>query len=192
MGPISALHPEHKACRSGAVFACLPPTTVALLNFAYGSNMLSARLRQRVPGALLIGAAMLHGHALRWHKVAKEGSGKCDIVPAEPASVVHGVLYEIPAQEKHHLDHAEGLGFGYAEKDILVECKTGMPQATAYVATHIDASLLPFTWYRSLVIAGAIEHGLPNAYVDGLRAINAKLDVDAHRHAQHMALAAHR
>jgi hypothetical protein len=165
---------------------------VAHLNFAYGSNMLSARLRQRVPGALLIGAVMLHVHALRWHKVAKDGSGKCDIVPAEPASVVHGVLYEIPAQEKQHLDRAEGLGFGYAEKDILVECRTAMLTATAYVATHVDESILPFTWYRALVIAGAVEHGLPIEYVDGLRAIDAKLDADAQRHAQHMALAAHR
>jgi hypothetical protein len=42
--------------------------------------MLSARLRQRVPGARLIGASTLRGHALRWHKVATDGSGKCDIV----------------------------------------------------------------------------------------------------------------
>lgn len=162
---------------------------MALLNFAYGSNMLSARLRQRVSGARLIGAATLRAHVLRWHKVAKDGSGKCDIVPAEPGSVVHGVLYEIPAHEKQHLDRAEGLGFGYEEKHVLVECKEGMLKATAYVATHVDASLLPFTWYRALVIAGAVEHGLPIAYVDGLCAIDAKLDADAHRHALHMALA---
>jgi hypothetical protein len=165
---------------------------VTLLNFAYGSNMLSARLRQRVPGARLIGTATLRGHALRWHKVAKDGSAKCDIVLAEPDSVVHGVLYDIPVHEKQHLDRAEGLGIGYAEKEILVECRTAMLTATAYVATHVDESLLPFTWYRALVIAGAVEHGLPTAYVEGLRAIDAKLDPDAHRHAQHMALAAHR
>ncbi|MEA5443932.1 gamma-glutamylcyclotransferase family protein [Cyanobium gracile] len=165
---------------------------MVLLNFAYGSNMLSARLRQRVPGAQLIGTATLRGHALRWHKVAKDGSGKCDIVLAEPGSAVHGVLYEIPAHEKQHLDRAEGLGIGYAEKEILVECRTAIIMATAYVATKVDERISPFTWYRALVVAGAVEHGLPIAYVDGLRAIDAKLDVDAQRHAQHMALAAHR
>ncbi len=164
---------------------------MALLNFAYGSNMLSVRLRQRVPGARLVGTATLPGHALRWHKIAKDGSGKCNIVAAEPASVVHGVLYEIPAHEKQHLDRAEGLGFGYEEKDVLVECKTGMLKATAYVATHIDEEILPFTWYKALVIAGAMEHGLPIAYVNELRAIEAKLDADAQRHALHRALAAH-
>jgi gamma-glutamylcyclotransferase (GGCT)/AIG2-like uncharacterized protein YtfP len=162
---------------------------VALLNFAYGSNMLSARLRQRVPGARLIGTATLRGHALRWHKVAKDGSGKCDIVAAESGSVVHGVLYEIPAHEKKILDRFEGLGFGYEEKDVLVQCRTAMLPASAYVATHVDDSILPFTWYRALVIAGAVEHGLPIAYVNELRAIDARLDPDAHRHAQHMALA---
>lgn len=154
--------------------------------------MLSARIRQRVPGARLVGIARLHRHALRWHKVAKDGSGKCNIVAAEPGSVVHGVLYEIPAHEKKNLDRAEGLGIGYAEKDVLVECETGLLKATAYVATHIDESTLPYTWYRALVIAGAMEHGLPISYVNGLRAIEAKLDADAHRHALHMALATHR
>jgi gamma-glutamylcyclotransferase (GGCT)/AIG2-like uncharacterized protein YtfP len=163
---------------------------VALLNFAYGSNMLSARLRQRVPGAHLVGIATLHRHALRWHKVAKDGSGKCDIVAAEPSSVVHGVLYEIPAHEKEHLDRAEGLGFGYEEKVVQVDFKAGMLTAMAYVATNVDEGILPFTWYRALVIAGAVEHGLPITYVNGLRAIDAKLDSDAHRHAHNMALAA--
>jgi hypothetical protein len=39
------------------------------------------------------------------------------------------------------------------------------------------------------VIAGAVEHGLPTAYVNGLRTNDAKLDPDAQRHAQYMALA---
>lgn len=165
---------------------------MASLNFAYGTNMLSPRLRQRVPGAQLVGIATLHGHALRWHKVAKDGSGKCNIVAAEPDSVVHGVLYETPAHEKQHLDRAEGLGFGYEEKVVLVECKTGLLTATAYVATHIDEDILPFTWYKALVIAGAVEHSLPMAYINGLGAIEAKLDADAHRHALHLSLATYR
>jgi gamma-glutamylcyclotransferase len=117
--------------------------------------MLTARLRQRVPGARLIGAPTWRGHALRWHKVATDGSGKCDIVAAEPGSVVHGVLYVIPAHEKQHLDHAEGLGFGYEEMDVQVECRTQRLKATAYVATRVDQGLLQF------------------AYVNGLRAIEA-------------------
>ena len=162
---------------------------MALLNFAYGSNMLSARLLQRVAGAKPVGIAVLRGHALRWHKVAKDGSAKCDIVVAEDDSVVHGVLYEIPPDEKKNLDQAEGLGFGYEEKEVSVEVRNGTHKATAYYATNIDLGILPFTWYKALVVSGAVEHGLPPEYVRGLRGIEAKQDPNAQRHAQNMALA---
>ena len=165
---------------------------MALLNFAYGSNMLSARLLQRVPGAQPIGSAILRGHTLRWHKIAKDGSGKCDIVVREGDSVVYGVLYEIPPHEKANLDQAEGLGFGYEEKEVTVESGSGTHTATAYYATNTNPSILPFTWYKALVVAGAVEHGLPLEYVEGLRAIEAKHDPDAQQHAQNMALAGSR
>lgn len=48
------------------------------LNFAYGSNMLTDRLRERVPSARPVAVARLAGHSLRWHKVSIDGSGKCD------------------------------------------------------------------------------------------------------------------
>lgn len=50
-------------------------------SFAYDSNMLSARLRERAPSARALGVAVLRVHELKWHKVAKDGSGKCDLVP---------------------------------------------------------------------------------------------------------------
>jgi gamma-glutamylcyclotransferase len=117
---------------------------VRLLNFAYGSNMLLARLRQRVPDANPIGVARLRGHQLRWHKVAKDDSGKCDVVTAEGESVVYGVLYEIPQEQKKHLDRAEGLGFGYEEKEVWVEVEATTYMAKAYCATKINPTLLPF------------------------------------------------
>lgn len=50
-----------------------------VVTFAYGSNMLVARLTERVPSARPIGIGQLKGHVLRWHKRSKDGSGKCDI-----------------------------------------------------------------------------------------------------------------
>lgn len=46
--------------------------------FAYGSNMSLLRLWQRVPSAVRIGVFTLQGHQLRFHKLGKDGSGKCD------------------------------------------------------------------------------------------------------------------
>ena len=49
------------------------------LNFAYGSNLLTYCLRERVPSARPVTVARLAGHSLRWHKVSMDGSGKCDV-----------------------------------------------------------------------------------------------------------------
>ena len=70
------------------------PETV--LNFAYGSNMLLARIRERVPSARPLGVAVLRGHRLFWHKAGRDGSGKCDVVESNDTdAAVFGVLYEI-------------------------------------------------------------------------------------------------
>ena len=50
-----------------------------ICTFAYGSNMLTARLRERVSSAAAVGIGRLPGHVLKWHKRSRDGSGKCDI-----------------------------------------------------------------------------------------------------------------
>ena len=54
-------------------------TTPRVRYFAYSSNMLTDRLRERVPSATAIGIGQLAGHSLRWDKRSeRDGSGKCD------------------------------------------------------------------------------------------------------------------
>jgi gamma-glutamylcyclotransferase len=161
----------------------------ALLNFAYGSNMLTARLQARTPSAWPLGRALLRGHRLHWHKVGRDGSGKCDIVATgDEADGVHGVVYAIALADKPLLDAAEGLGQGYDERRLTLEHADGELQAWAYVATHIDPALRPYDWYRALVQAGALEHGLPAGYVAGIAAVPTMADPDAQRAALHWAL----
>ena len=161
-----------------------------VLNFAYGSNMLWQRILQRVPSATPQGVARLHGYQLHWHKVGQDRSGKCDIRPAaDPASLVHGVLYRFDHAHKALLDEAEGLGHGYDEIEVQVETAQGPALALAYAASHIETTLRPFDWYQALVVAGAIEHGLPVDYVETLRRIEARADTDTARAALHFALA---
>ena len=54
-------------------------------------------------------------------------------------------------------------------------------RAWTYCATDIDASLAPFTWYKALVVAGALERKLPSEYIDRLRAVPAIEDPDTRR-----------
>jgi hypothetical protein len=154
----------------------------ALLYFAYGSNLWLPRLRRRVPGVQPLGAALLRGFSLRWHKRSRDGSGKCGIDPDE-CGVVHGGLFRIPAAQRPGLDRVEELGVGYGDLDVIVE--TGSAAHTAYTYVALpgvrDEGLRPYRWYRDLVVAGARWHGLPDLYVRGLADVTAAPDPDAGR-----------
>ena len=164
-------------------------TKDSILNFAYGSNMLGARILQRIPGAKLVGRGILRSYELKWHKVGQDGSGKCDVVSVnDRCSVVHGVVYALSSHEKELLDRFEGLGSGYDERNVEVEMTGTRVSAWIYHATNIDSSLLPFTWYRALVAAGAREHGLPAEYVGHILAVSARDDDNEARARSHFAL----
>ena len=174
----------------------LEPTTApaspegTVLNFAYGSNLLTRRILQRVPSARVVCVATLAAHRLCWHKRGRDGSGKCDVLPTgDPLDRVIGVIYGMALADKALLDRVEGLGEGYREKEVLLATAAGPMRAWTYCATEIDASLAPFTWYKALVVAGAREHGFPPAYLAELEAIPACTDADSARARLHFGLA---
>lgn len=135
--------------------------------FAYGSNMSRSRLRNRVTSADALGWCTLNKYDLRFHKVSKDDSGKCDAYFTSDASdVIYGVLFKIDPSEKLALDRAEGLGYGYDEKEVTVIAKDGSSiRATTYVATKIDENLKPYSWYVNHVLVGAREAFLPADYI---------------------------
>ena len=124
----------------------------------------------------------LPGYVLRFHKCGTDGSGKCNTVDRrDEADAVHGVLYEIREEDKQRLD---GVEHGYEVKSVTVRSQTGRPvTAFTYVAVpeDIDDSLMPFLWYRDLVVAGAVEHALPAEYVEMLKSIRGIVDSDRQR-----------
>lgn len=160
-----------------------------ITGFAYGSNMLSTRMchPDRVPSARPLGVGHVTGHRLTFDKVsANDGSGKCDAEETKNASDrVYGVLYSIDKAEKCRLDDAEGLGSGYEEKPVKVVAAKGVVPAVMYYATSKNPSLKPYHWYKALVVAGAVEHGLPFPYVELLRTVDSVQDPDATRRAEH-------
>ncbi len=160
------------------------------LYFAYGSNLLSRRLRERTPSARVLGCGMLPNHVLRWHMRSNDGSGKCDVRVAEPhtPSLVHGVVYEIASAEKPLLDQAESLGVGYRDEQVTVQLDGRSVQAWIYRALRIDVNAVPYDWYKAVVIGGAREHGLPDDYQALLHAVPAKTDADVLRARHHFAL----
>jgi hypothetical protein len=139
--------------------------------FAYGSNMLTERLRARVGGAVALSEVCVCGYQVRFHKRSDDGSGKCNIVETgSQEDRVYGVVFEIPKEQLEKLDVAEGYGKGYVHKYIPLPNKPD-ENALAYVAEpkYIADELSPYRWYHGLVIAGAEQHGLPVNYIEELR-----------------------
>ncbi len=165
--------------------------TNTFVYFAYGSNMHSRRLRasERAPSAVTIGIGFVQGRRLTFDKVSQDGSGKCDIeFTNNPNDRAYGVLFKILSAEKPKLDKAEGVGNGYKEQNIRVVTSNGESVAITYVATTKDPTLRPYHWYKALVVAGAVEHGLPNAYVEWLRTFESQADPNTKRRAENEAL----
>lgn len=154
-----------------------------LVYFAYGSNMATRRLRYRVPSARPIGPGRLAAHRLAWHKKGADGSGKCDIASGRRGDFVYGVVFTIDASHKPRLDHAEGLGWGYELKHVAIQLldREETVRAFTYYATRIDATRLPYDWYRDHVLIGAREHALPAHYVRLIENVPAFRDADPRR-----------
>lgn len=158
------------------------------LYFAYGSNMLTRRLRaaSRAPSARVEATGFIEGHRLTFDKVSKEKSegrsGKCDAeATGNPSDHVYGVLFSIDRAEEKALDEAEGRDKGYKKDRIHVVTTDGKRTAVTYIATEKDPSLRPYDWYKELVIAGAVEHGLPQSYVEWLRTVESQPDPNVAR-----------
>jgi gamma-glutamylcyclotransferase (GGCT)/AIG2-like uncharacterized protein YtfP len=160
--------------------------------FAYGSNMATARLRERMPSAKPLGVATLSGHALRFHKRSKDGSGKCNAFATDDdENAVIGVLFSFDPAERRNLDAAEGAGKGYdASMVTVVNNKGRRRKVLTYIASNeaIDESLKPYGWYKDHVLAGGREHGLPRNYIDEhIASIETVEDPDATRAARERA-----
>lgn len=151
--------------------------------FAYGSNMSLARLIERVPSAERIGVFSLKKHDLAFHKSSKDGSGKCDAYfTGNMEDNIFGSLFEIDENEKRSLDRAEGLGYGYDEKTVQVEDGQGnFLEAITYVATDINESLVPYSWYLNHVVVGAKETGVPVSYLEKIQAVTTIEDSNKER-----------
>ncbi len=158
--------------------------------FAFGSNLSSPRLLQRIPDARKHCVASLERHQLRWHKSGRDRSGKCDIFhTGDAGDLVYGVVYRVSHAEKLELDAYEGAGIGYERREISVTALSGETiDVFTYFALEIDRLLRPYHWYKEHVLRGAIEHALPSHYVEDIRAIGSVADHDSERHSKELSI----
>lgn len=160
------------------------------LYFAYGSNMMTARLQARCPSARPAGVAFAEDHQLTFWKRGRDGSGKGHLVRSAGARQP-GVLFTLAAHDLIALDGFEGAGSGYRRvDDFAVRRKdtSEITQAAVYIATDLDKTLQPYDWYLALILAGAREHAFDGEILRQLGAVPCRADPDPARATRHEAL----
>lgn len=140
--------------------------------FGYGSNMNATSLRHK-------GVVPLHtvrGTLTDWqltfnvtHWFRHEG-GVGNIVP-KPGAVVEGLVHRIDAEMLAKLDKVESYGVGYDRIEVELATPDGPIRALTYVGLpgYIDDRRLPTQRYKNILLGGAQNVGLPDAYVAWLR-----------------------
>ncbi len=144
--------------------------------FAYGSNMLTERLRDRCPSAEPVGLAEAHGYKICFKKKSKrDGSGKATLVRGNPAlDKIPGVLFQIYKSELGRLDRAEGNDKGYYRDNSfpVVSTENGKIFTITYIAEKLEEGLSPYDWYLAFVVAGSLQHNLSTKHTEYLKTIN--------------------
>jgi len=152
--------------------------------FSYGSNMLLQRITERIKSAEVVGLHELAGFRLLLNKKSKDGSTKANIKETkDPNDSVWGVIHKIDLIDKPTLDKFEGLGNGYLLINFNLSIEDEFRAIHCYVATeyrYLEEGK-PYDWYLNLVIAGAIENGFPDEYINQLKAIESEIDMDVER-----------
>ena len=158
--------------------------------FAYGSNLATHRLLERIPEAQVHKVAVLKGHQLCFHKNDSGQSGKCDIKMTENHNdIVYGVIYLISQDGQKTLDYYEGHGFGYLSKTIEITTLDGdRLDALTYYAIDIDEVQQPYHWYKEHVLRGAREHDFPAHYIEQIEQQASIDDVDVERVRRELAI----
>jgi len=135
------------------------------LYFAYGSNMSSRRLAERISPLGVHGPARLLDHGLVYNKPGRDGSGKANLVP-RVGTECWGVIWEVGALDWPTLDrHEPGYRREFKEVfDVAGSCLT----AQVYLHAAAGPEITPFDWYLDHLLEGAREHRLPPRYVETL------------------------
>jgi cation transport regulator ChaC len=137
--------------------------------FAYGSNMSREQVRHRAGEPAEEKPARLENFELKFDKVARGGTGNANIAAAE-GRVVHGVLYRLTEQQLKALDRFEGVPEHYRRSEVNVLDAEGRKiAAQVYLARKVRRGLKPDRGYLQRIIEGAVEHNLPEDYIQQLR-----------------------
>lgn len=127
--------------------------------FSYGHNTHTATMRERCPGAHLMGPAVLYNFRLSFEKFAN--------IEHDEGAVTHGVLYEMPRSDLRKLDQDERFKEHYTRIPVEVHHAHDTQRAFVYI---MEPSWHPGDYptpeYLHDVTQGYVQHGLPLSQID--------------------------
>lgn len=144
----------------------LPEDSAGFYYFAYGSCMCPVDLKRSLrenTHSYVIGPAQLKGYRLGFFRYSRlRQCGVLDIVRS-PATMVYGVLYELPWHLSELLDRREE---GYVHHQVTIQCQGRyFPNTRTYtVVDKLGCEHAPSDWYFDVVMRGALTCGLPESY----------------------------
>jgi sulfite reductase (NADPH) flavoprotein alpha-component len=147
--------------------------------FAYGSNMQRETFSgRRGIAPLRTVAARVVGWRLVFDKppLIPMSQSFANLIP-DAAAEVWGVLYEVTPEDYAHVEFSEAVPFGnYRRVEVDSHPLAGGAapvQAYTLVSDRRAPEMRPSRRYRDLIVAGALQHGLPGRWVEFLRAVPA-------------------
>ena len=153
-------------------------TTNEQLVFVYGWQLDAALLAQYCPGARVVTTARLADYDLGFYGHTPKWEGAEEALVAKSGSEVWGRVLALSAAGAERMDgmlnvHGDGSG-SYFHYPADVEGSDGQRYETlTYMKTALREPRTPSDEYKQRLIAGALAHGLPLAYIARLRAVAA-------------------
>lgn len=131
------------------------------LYFAYGSNMLKARLEQRVGEVTKKGNFKVHGFKLTFNAGQSAGFANMEMT-GNHKDFVEGVVYEMESEQLRKLDHCEGTPHFYIR--ACLPYNEGKGHRILFFYTSINpmyrTELPPTAQYITTIIDGCKENCL--------------------------------
>jgi gamma-glutamylcyclotransferase (GGCT)/AIG2-like uncharacterized protein YtfP len=139
---------------------------MALLYFAYGSNMDPAHMAKRVPSAKPMGPARLDGFRLEFNVYSTEWGGGAANLELDEKAHLWGVLWEIPEGAMGDLDAFQGHPTFFRREDVVVHGPNGPVVAWTYRVAHQSGYIRPTDAYLRSVYSAIRLQGLPPEMLD--------------------------
>lgn len=130
--------------------------------FAYGSNLSTAQMWRRIPGALQGPVAHLRDYRLAFAGHSGRWGGAPATIRPEGGNAVPGVLYSVTPSQLETMDQFEGVAGGcYSRINVTVTDDKGKPhKAITYVRDHGEIESPPSVSYIATIRRGCYDHGL--------------------------------